>query len=436
MPAPASSQWYSAAELAELGLPGFPRTKRKVVDHATAERWSCRTGDDGMPLARKRKGQGGGLEYNIALLPTAARVALAAALPAPLVPEVANDEPPSFASIWSWFERQSDKTKADAERRLRVLLDVEALEEAGLNRSTAIKQVAARWSVSIASVWAWFGLVSSVSSADRLPHLAPRRAGGGVIADIDADLWQALLSDFLRLSRPTWESCCRRTADLAASRGLSLPHPRTLWRKFEREVPAQVVTLRRDGPDALRKLLPPQKRTVADLQALELVNIDGHTCDVRVEWPDGRIGRPILIAIQDVYSRKFLAWRFSASEDTLTARLCFADLFRRYGIPKGLLADNGRAFASKWLTGGAPTRFRFKVRDEDPVGLLVALGIKIHWAQPYRGSSKPIERPFRDFCDAIAKHPAFEGAYTGNSPVNKPANYGERRSHGNVPAGV
>src|SRR3546814_15673799 len=93
---------------------------------------------------------------------------------------------------------------------------------------------------------------------------------------------------------------------------------------------------------------------------------------------------------------------------------------------RSLLADNGRAFASKWLTGGAKTRFRFKVRDEDPTGLLVALGVTIHWAKPYRGQSKPIERGFRDLCDAVAKHPAFEGAYTGNRPDAKPENYGSK----------
>src|SRR3546814_11919637 len=85
----------------------------------------------------------------------------------------------------------------------------------------------------------------------------------------------------------------------------------------------------------------------------------------------------------------------------VTARLVFADLFQNWGIPKGLLADNGRAFASKWLTGGAKTRFRFKVRDEDPTGLLVALGVTIHWAKPYRGQSKPIERGFSDLCVAV-----------------------------------
>ncbi|WP_316311291.1 transposase, partial [Clavibacter michiganensis] len=49
-----------------------------------------------------------------------------------------------------------------------------------------------------------------------------------------------------------------------------------------------------------------------------------------------------------------------------------------------------------------------------------------HWALPYRGQSKPIERGFRDLCDTIAKHPALAGAYTGNRPDAKPENYGNR----------
>ena len=218
----------------------------------------------------------------------------------------------------------------------------------------------------------------------------------------------------------------RRTEELAKSRGLPLPNEKTLWRRLEKEVPQDVITLKREGLDALRQNLPPQQRTVLDLHALELVNIDGHRCNVRVQLQDGRVIRPMMIAIQDIYSRKFLSWRFAENEDTVTARLCFADLFAKYGIPKGLLADNGRAFASKWLSGGAPTRFRFKVKPEDPVGLLKLLQITIHWALPFRGQSKPIERGFRDFSDAIARHPAFEGAYTGSNALDKPDNYGER----------
>ncbi|QRY97116.1 DDE-type integrase/transposase/recombinase [Sphingomonas paucimobilis] len=161
---------------------------------------------------------------------------------------------------------------------------------------------------------------------------------------------------------------------------------------------------------------------------MEAVNIDGHKFDVFCRWPDGRIGRPMMVTIQDIYSRKILAWRVDESESALSTRLVFADLFTTWGIPKACLMDNGRAFASKTITGGAKTRFRFKIKDEEPTGVLTALGIAIHWATPYRGQSKPIERAFRDLCDTIAKHPALAGAYTGNKPDAKPRITGRARS--------
>jgi hypothetical protein len=56
----------------------------------------------------------------------------------------------------------------------------------------------------------------------------------------------------------------------------------------------------------------------------------------------------------------------------------------------------------------------------------MALGVKTHWTLPYRGSSKPIERAWRDLCEYVAKHPAMAGAYTGNKPTAKPDSYRER----------
>src|SRR3546814_13060658 len=111
----------------------------------------------------------------------------------------------------------------------------------------------------------------------------------------------------------------------------------------------------------------------------------------------------------------------------VTARLVFADLFQNWGIPQGLLADHGRAFASKWLTGGAKTRFRFKVRDEDPTGLLVALGVTLPGAKTYRGRSKPIARGLRHPCDAVAKQPATDGSDTRHRPTAQAHNKGTRR---------
>jgi len=418
--------WFTAGELAELALPGLPKAKRKVNERAAAEGWALKVDQAGLPLARPSKKRGGGLEYNIQLLPSATRTEL---IKRGLVgtATVSSKAPIASPELWAWFEAQSDATKAEAQRRAGVLAAMEALERGGLTRSAAIACASATHKAASSTIWGWLELVKGVTPAERLPYLAPRRSGGGAEAAIDDDAWKFLISDYLRPEKPTWSVCYwRMVREYAEPRGLSVPHSKTLYRKLERELDPRFVIARREGDDALRRTLPPQQRTVAGLHALELVNIDGHKFDVFVRFPCGRIGRPIMVAIQDIYSRKIVAWRLGESESAVLTRLAFADLFTNFGIPKGCVLDNGRAFASKWITGGAKSRFRFKIRDEEPTGILTALGVAIHWARPYRGQSKPIERAFRDLCDTIAKHPALAGAYTGNKPDAKPENYGER----------
>ena len=419
-----AAQWLTAAEIAELALPGLPRTKRKVNELAHEGGWAFRTDTAGAPLARARAGRGGGLEYSRQLLPGAALLELArrgfdqgaAAAPAGTDP-----------AGWAWLEAQPEAVRAEARTRLEAIDEAEVLERSGLTATAAIAAVASRRQVSCATLWSWRRLAAGVARADRLPAMAPRRRGGGAEAVIHADAWHAFRSDYLRLEKPTLAACYARLQLAAAEQGWGdLPHVKSLQRKLEREVDPRAVILARQGVEAIRHRLPPQTRTVAEHHALERVNIDGHRWDVFVRWPDGRIARPMMVAIQDIYSRKLLSWRIDASESADAVRLCFADLFRDYGIPAHCTLDNGRAFASKLITGGAPNRYRFKVKAEDPAGLLTSLGVQIHWAIPYRGQSKPIERAFRDLCDSGAKHPAFAGAYTGNRPDAKPDNYGSK----------
>jgi transposase InsO family protein len=422
-------QYFTAAELAELRLPGLPKTKRKVNELALKERWAVASDDSGAPLALKRSGRGGGLEYHVSLLPAAARLELAKD------GGIANDEGPApgaeisadRAGSWAWFERQSASVKTEAERRLRAIERIDALEASGLTRTAAVACASAESGNGKSALWDWLQMVDGADRADRLPRLAPHRNGGGAIAEVDEEAWRVLLSDYLRPERPTWSSCYRRTVErYAKPRGIELPHSRTLFRKLEREIDPRLVVARREGKEALMRTVPPQKRSVAHLHAMHKVNIDGHRFDVFCRWPDGRVGRPIMVAIQDLYSRKFLGWRVGETESAVLTRLAFADVFQKYGIPGECYLDNGRAFASKLITGGAKSRFRFKIRDEEPSGLLTALGIRIHWTTPYSGQSKPIERAFRDLCDTIAKDPELAGAYTGNHIDAKPENYGSR----------
>lgn len=417
--------WFTAAELAELRLPGLPGTKRKINERAAGEGWALRTDAAGAPLARPRAARGGGLEYHVDVLPPAARAALAAK-GVGAIADVAAAPESAGARAWAWFEAQGSKTKDETRHRLRVIATVEAYEAAGFTRTAAVAETAARYQLGASTLWSWLSAIEGVARADRLPRLAPRRCGGGAEVEVDADVWQLLISDYLRPEKPSFTSCYRRAKAFADDMGVPIPIERTLRRKVERDIDPRLIIARRKGAEALRQVLPPQQRSVADLHALEYVNIDGHKWDVFVRWPDGRVGRPLMVAIQDLYSRKILAWRIDESESALSTRLVFADLFAAYGIPRGCVMDNGRAFASKTITGGAKSRYRFKIKDEEPTGVLVALGIEVRWATPYRGQSKPIERAFRDLCDAIAKHPALAGAYTGNRPDAKPENYGAR----------
>ena len=417
--------WFTVKELADLALPGLPRGWRKIHEMASAERWALRCDTAGAPLARPRSGRGGGLEFHRSLLPAVAAVAMVQRLE--LEPARAPDEAfaPAPSPAWAWLERQTDAVRDEARRRLKAIEAIEVLKAAGMTASAAVAAVAGNEKVSSATLWGWLKLTSGVDRADRLPALAPRRTGGGREAEVHPRAWDYFKSDYLRPERPTLAACYDRAARAAAAQGWGeLPHLKTFQRKLEREVDPRAIILARNGVDELRRSAPAQERSVAELHALEHVNIDGHRWDVFVRWPDGTVGRPMMVAIQDIMSRKMLAWRIAESESAHDVRLAFADLFRLYGIPGGCTLDNGRGFASKWITGGAANRYRFKVQPDDPVGLLTALGVGIHWTLPYRGQSKPIERAFRDFCGRIATHPALAGAYTGNSPMAKPDNYG------------
>lgn len=415
--------WYSAAEIAALGLPGLPGTKRKVNEFAKANRWHERLGASGMALARPRAGRGGGIEFHIDVLPPAARFKIACEAPA-LAADIAAAE--AVQANWDWYDQQPEHVKIEAKRREAVLASMAAFMAAGSTRSSAVNAAAVKHDVSESSIWGWLKLVKGVAAEDMVIHLAPRRQGGGKAAEIHDDAWRFFLSMYLAPERRCFANCYRRTEQFAEGTGLPLPlpHVRTFQRKLEREVDPAIIAKRRYGREALDRTMPAQKRSVAGLHAMELLNVDGHKFDVFVRVPGFDLPqRIIMVSIQDVYSRKMLGWRFDVSENVTVTRLAFADVFRDYGIPKGVLLDNGRAFASKQITGGAPSRFRFKILEGEPTGILPALGINPLWATPYHGQAKPIERQFRDYAEDIAKHPAFAGAWTGNNPMAKPENY-------------
>ncbi len=419
--------WLTAQEIADHDLPELPGTKRGVQKLASRNEWAIKRSEEGTLLCRKRAGRGGGFEYHTSLLPLRAQKRLEALARK----EDSGTQIVEGAELWAQFERRSNKAKAEAERRLTILKKVDQLCLDGFSRNQATDIVAGEFGVCARTVWDWRGLVALHGEQDWLAVLAPKPRGAAACKKVKkkdcADAALAFFkSDYLRPEQPSAASCYDRLLKHAAEQNWQLPSLKTMMRRLTADVPASAIRLAREGNDVLKASYPAMKRDRSHFDAMEAVNADCHTVDVFVKMPDGKVMRPTLIAVQDLRSGKFLGWRFDDKPNANGVRLAMHDMFRDYGIPKLVYFDNGREFASKMITGGQKTRFRFKVKDDDVAGLLTALDIKVHWTLPYSGQSKPIERAFRDLCDHMAKHPAFAGAYTGNSPTNKPANYGSK----------
>ena len=345
------------------------------------------------------------------------------------------DQPKAIDSevLSARWERLTDAQRATAAAKsAAIAVAVDAAERQGILLRDACEAAAEGTQWSGATLLAcWYGREKPLSDYPRRLWpmvLAPRYIGRTAFAEIDPAAWQAFLADYLRPEQPPLAMCYRTLQRLAKSEGWTIPRSEAaLKRRLEREVHPEAVTLARLGAEALSKMHPPQIRERPQ-RVLGAVNADAHRVDVFVRWPDDKVERPTLTAWQDIHSPKILSWRIDRSENADSYRLSFADLLRDYGIPKHVFVDNGRGIASKLLTGGTANRYRFKVKRDDPLGLLTQLvgSEGIHWTTPYHGQSKPIERAFRDLASDIAKDYRLRGAYTGNKPDAKPDNYGSK----------
>ncbi|MDE4175775.1 transposase domain-containing protein [Phaeobacter sp. PT47_59] len=411
-------EWWSAADIADARLPGLPGSVRGVNAYAAREGWT-----KDLANLQRRPGRGGGLLFHWSLLPLDARLKL-------LHTDVkAPDERPDRTTAWLAYERLPQKKKDDAKRRLNALNKVELLNGSGTTHVLSVEVVAAEMNVSPRTLYNWIALVEGVADADRLAYVAPQPPKKRTKREDRAQyrpFMDWLKSAYLRLEGPDFAPCYRSAVIKAEKEGWPYPIQKTAKRWIDAEVQRTTQVYMREGERGLQRCYPAQIRDRSGLHAMEAVNADCHKIDVFVRWPDGTVNRPQIVVFQDLYSGKFLSWRVDHDPNKVMVMAAFGEMVDNWGIPKRCLFDNGHEFANKWMTAGAPTRFRFKIREDDPVGVLPLLGIKMHWANLASGQSKPIERGFGDVARIIAKDPRFSGAYVGNRPTAKPENYGSR----------
>jgi putative transposase len=361
-----SKEWFSAAEIAAATLPGVPSSESGVVRLAKSMLWMLPETEG--ECWRPRSGRGGGREFHYSLLPPKARLEIVRRFGAPARIQEFPRTVASTIAI-STYTRASNKKKATAEFRLQVIAEVDA-EQRLVGRTKAIENVATAHGVAPNTVRNWLGRLAGVEKHDAAAALVPGFKGRTSRAFCPDEAWDYLLSLYLRPNQPTFLACFREVQALVDEKGWRLPSKSCLERRIVSDVPVPVRVLYRDGEEALRRLYPSQERDRSMFHALECVNADGHKWDMMVLWPDGYVGRPMMVAFQDLYSNLILSWRIDRSENKEAVRLAYGDMVETYGIPEHCWLDNGRSFASKWLTGGVQNRFRFKIKEEDPHGIL------------------------------------------------------------------
>lgn len=426
--------YYTAKELASLSLKSLPTSHANVRNKAKKEGWAN----------RKRVGRGGGTEYLFDSLPAdvqdeihiiAARAAAKAQAKAAKDSQPALVNKPNEANylpevIWSGWGNATAKQKARATEKVGGCFAVDDLVNTGVGVVEAIETVAADTDVSTGSLKRWYYKVRNFERSDWLPILLGNYSTSkSRQADISEQAWEAFKADYLRLERPQMGTCYERLKAMATEHNWTIPSLSSIKRKLEREVPKPQRVMLRQGERALADMYPALVRSVETLEAMEWINGDGYQHNAFVRWHNGEIVRPKTWLWQDIRTRKILAYRTDLSENSDTIRLALMDLVSRYGIPRKLTIDNTRAAANKWMTGGVKNRYRFKVKEDDPMGIIPLLGIELFWTSVQfgmgHGQAKPIERAFSHggLGETIDKHPLLAGHHAGANVLDKPDNY-------------
>lgn len=331
-----------------------------------------------------------------------------------------------LAALEESLEGASDKSRARAERNLRYVVEVEeitgdnaACSERKLRR--ACRDVAERYPVG------WYSIFRSCKKvkghAPQLWAFLLLDKNRGRSRHEYGREWDRFFRSYYLVPTKPASSICRDLAcksitqlDVRAARsaGIRVPTAKALLDRLRSEVSEEAILLARCGAEAVAARHY-QDRDYSSLAAGEGLNGDGHRCDWFVKWPDGYVGRPMLYAFQCLSTGAITGYRLDRTENQNVVRLSASDSVRK-ALPRIMFLDNGRAGASKWLTGGVGLgrRFRFQVKVEDAIGVFRLLGIDLRFTNPYAGRSKRIERFWGDFEAHLRPRPELRFAYAGN----------------------
>jgi hypothetical protein len=158
------------------------------------------------------------------------------------------------------------------------------------------------------------------------------------------------------------------------------------------------------------------------ISAMDIADFDDREFKVKVEWPDGSIGYPWVVAFVDRTSHKTIGYAVGKSENADVTEAAIVDTCATNYRPIKVACDNGGAFSSHRIMGAQSPLFRKKqtrTEDWDAPGVLTILGIAATNKGIGAKTSNRQENVGPHLCH-VDNHPAFYRAQRSgpNDPEN------------------
>lgn len=330
---------------------------------------------------------------------------------------------------WKRYELATEKCQGRARVAFAALMRFNELLRQGFKKMAAYAAVLSEFDVVRSTFNLWQKSVDGLDQGDWLPALVPDFSGrtNARRSDWPEQAWMFFMRDACTPGRPL-KTAYNRTVREAESQGWGkLPSSQTARRDFG-NLDAAVIAVLREGDTALKRLSPTVRRDYTAFALHDQWSMDGRRMDLMVRDCKGEFGskgrnfRLWLYAVMDMRSRYLVGYAIGPALNADLVRDALMDGFKRTQriAPKCVQVDNGMEAAAKEITGGAPWRLRGKVKEDEIIGLLPLLGIKVSWATPAHGQTKPIERLFGTLARMCETRPEFKGAYCGNTPEARP----------------
>ena len=194
--------------------------------------------------------------------------------------------------------------------------------------------------------------------------------------------------------------------------------------RYLESIPQMIAGYWRRGAGRFENLfLPHMEQDIGRYRSLEVVVSDHHCLDCVVRYR-GQLVRPWMTTFQDLRSGKVVGWCPTVKPSSVSIVIAYYMCCIRYGIPAGVLFDNGKDYHSKWLTGHTenvrvltPEGFG-EEKEVEFQGLFQIVGSDVRFTRTYNGKSKARqERYFRIIGEYLAKD---MGSYVGSDSRTRP----------------